>query len=79
MIVFYESKLDSVISDLATTVMFAVLFWFNYTFIGGNNLIDFFCLLVILGKGLGYLKSKSSVITNKQDAQKYIDSIYSQS
>jgi len=76
-IVFYESKLDSFMADLFTVLLFAVLFWFNYTFIGGNDLIDTFCLLVIIAKSLVYVSGRRHVMTNKQDAQKYIDSIYS--
>ena len=65
-----KSLLQSILTDMFTFGFLAITFWFNYTFIGGNNFID--VLLISLFFIFIVPMSKPNKFYNKEDAIDFI-------
>ncbi len=71
-IVFRESLLQSVTSDLVSAALLLGGVWFNQHYIGGSYLVNAMILLILMLKGLSYYNSRVKKFTSLEDLKKHV-------
>jgi hypothetical protein len=45
-LIIYRNQFQDIALSIISYLFAAVLFWFNYKFINGNNIVDFFIIVL---------------------------------
>lgn len=73
---FRESLWQSICADLFSYGMLGGMFWINYSFIGGNNFVDFVLLLIFIIMAFARGNSKAKRFSSKKEFKKYVDETF---
>jgi len=68
-----ETFFWSILTDIFSVVMLGLLFWFNYTFINGNNILDLLIVILFVMKVTGYIKNNVRSFESKDDLINYLN------
>jgi hypothetical protein len=72
-IYFRESLFQSICSDSLSYGFLFATYWLNYTFIEGNNFVDFILLIIFILFTVAKATGKAKKFTSKEKFKKYIE------
>lgn len=74
-ILFRESFIQSILTEMSSYCFLLFTFWFNYRYIGNNGFIDFILLILFFILVFAQASSKQNKFYSKEDFKDYVNKL----